>query len=60
MKKNTKKLVLNKETLRDLMAQNAGGVKGGDKSKMCNHTWVNCKPTKISCVCPSAWCTWGC
>jgi hypothetical protein len=38
MKKNTKKLVLNKETLRDLTAQNAGEVKGGGKSKMCKFT----------------------
>jgi hypothetical protein len=29
MKKNIKKLVLKKETLRDLTAKNAGEVKGG-------------------------------
>ena len=35
MKKQQKKLTLNKETLRDLMAHNAGDVKGGAKSKNC-------------------------
>jgi hypothetical protein len=32
MKKNIKKLILKKETLRDLTARNAGEVKGGRKS----------------------------
>ena len=31
MKTQTKKLLLKRETLRDLMAQNAGDVKGGKK-----------------------------
>ncbi len=44
MKKQPKKLTLNKETLRDLTAKNAGEVKGGDKSKNCgtHRTWVHC------------------
>ncbi len=33
MKKQLKKLTLNRETLRDLTAQNAGDVKGGKRTK---------------------------
>ncbi len=35
MKKQPKKLALSKETLRDLLAHNAGEVNGGAKSKNC-------------------------
>ncbi len=43
-----KKLVLKKETLRDLTAQNAGGVKGGKTRTK------NCVSTSL---CPSRTCT---
>ena len=44
MKRQTKKLTLDKETLRDLTAQNAGLVKGGYKShgKGCYHWTRKC------------------
>jgi hypothetical protein len=49
MKKQPKKLTLNKETLRDLTAQNAGDVRGGA-------SW-SCAAT---CYCNTAWCTVSC
>jgi hypothetical protein len=51
--KKGKKLVLNKETLRDLMAHNAGEVKGGGRTngKKC------LKPTEYGLTCPTYGCT---
>jgi len=48
MKNKVKKLTLNKETLRDLMAHNAGHVKGGrfSQGKKCR-TQFNCT---VTCV----------
>ncbi len=55
-----KKLVLRKETLRDLTAQNAGAVKGGGvtfKGITCTPTWDYRCPTYYVCT---VW-TWkGC
>ncbi len=50
MRKQPKKLTLNRETLRDLTATNAGQVKGGVKSKGkgCNKT-VTCDVTCATC-----------
>ncbi len=45
MKKQPKKLTLNKETLRDLTAHNAGAVKGGGNktyNKRCLRSQVTC------------------
>ena len=47
MNKQKNKLVLKKETLRDLTAQNAGEVKGG---KELPKTMKNCKP-KVTMSC---------
>ncbi len=54
MKKQPKKLTLNKETLRDLMAHDAGEVKGGRHThgKRCQ------KPTEYGPTCPGY--TYGC
>lgn len=61
MKKQLRKLTLNKETLRDLTTQNAAGVKGGDKSKNCNHTLFYCGTKHCRTAnCASLYCTWGC
>ena len=57
MKKDqVKKLTLNKETLRDLTAQNAGEIKGGGKNrytKQCNHAtkWLTCTCGSYSPLC---------
>jgi hypothetical protein len=53
MKRETKikKLTLNKETLRDLTAQNAGEVKGGAKG-------ANTK--KLTCACKCTYIATGC
>jgi hypothetical protein len=53
MNRQKKKLTLNKETLRDLMAQNPGEVKGGGRTngKKCvkaTEAGVTC-PTNPSC-----------
>jgi len=45
MKKQPKKLTLNKETLRDLTVRNAEGVKGGSKG-MCT---FYCIKTNATC-----------
>ena len=46
MKKQPKKLTLNKETLRDLTPQNAGAVKGGTnactRTCYCTYTCKHC------------------
>jgi hypothetical protein len=42
-----KKLVLRRETLRDLTAQNAGEVKGGPQFSVGNH----CRTYGASCYC---------
>jgi hypothetical protein len=46
--KKVKKLTLNRETLRDLTAQNAGGVKGGmgagSRTCYCTYTCHPCAP----------------
>ena len=47
MNKKVKKLTLNKETLRDLTAQNAGAVKGGGTQTM--YMW--CTWTCQTCEC---------
>ena len=62
--KKVKKLTLNKETLRDLTAQNAGEVKGGGKTmnKKCATRGRTCVGgtcggytcnTQYSCGCPT-------
>jgi hypothetical protein len=53
--KKGKKLVLNKETLRDLMAHNTGEVKGGGKSKKCKGPTL--PPTEYGVTCPTYGCT---
>ncbi len=45
MKNQLKKLTVNKETLRDLTTQNAGDVRGGDRTLTCGGT---------------CGCSWGC
>ena len=42
MNKQTKKLTLNKETLRDLTTHTAGEVKGGDKRTVVTCTCISC------------------
>ncbi len=47
-----KKLVLRKETLRDLTAQNAGQIKGNNKTNL----WATCPYaclTGLTCLCPT-------
>ncbi len=51
MKKQLKKLTLNRETLRDLTAQNAGDVKGG-KPKSKKH----CPPQGTFTMCQTCSC----
>ncbi len=51
MKNKVKKLTLNKETLRDLTAHNAGGVKGGAPTKKCAPTG-RYRPTACGPGCP--------
>jgi hypothetical protein len=59
-KDKNKKLTLNKETLRDLMAKSAGEVKGGAKTngKKCRGTGpvtqcgAGCPPQSVSCFPP--------
>jgi len=65
MKKQPKKLTLNKETLRDLMAHNAGEVKGGrptngkkclkptEGGATCNTQGGYTCNTQYSCGCPT-------
>jgi hypothetical protein len=58
---NTKKLILKKETLRDLMARNAGQVKGGGKTngKKCVSNTCDCGTRTCAatgCYCETAGC----
>ncbi len=57
MNRQKKKLTLNKETLRDLMAHNAGEVKGGDRSKKCNKPPTGGGATGCGPTCPTYTCT---
>ncbi len=60
MNKPKPKLMLKKETLRDLMVENAGQVKGGIKSKGCFSGAKECgPPTEKHVVCTGA-CTGDC
>ncbi len=52
MNKQLKKLTLNKETLRDLTAQNAGEVKGGAKTRGNNCVTLGYKATACGPGCP--------
>ena len=59
MKKQPKKLTLNKETLRDLTARNASEVKGGrGKTKWCGYT-VKCNPNPHTHACYTRICYTG-
>ncbi len=59
--KTIKKLTLNRETLRDLMARNSGQVKGGDKSKVCGGKTANKKCDTLGCLfSEQPGCTVGC
>ncbi len=69
MNKQPKKLRLNKETLRDLMAQDAGHVKGGEKTGRCATFRAKCsmgiRATACGYGCPTyynctAYCTGFC
>ncbi len=51
MKKQSKKLTLNKETLRDLRAQSAGEVKGGITKGECTTLGKNCHTRKLTHCC---------
>jgi hypothetical protein len=58
MKKQPKKLTLNKETLRDLTAHNAGEIKAGRKGGNTN----KCRPS-MTCLTHCGqmpYCTFGC
>jgi hypothetical protein len=61
MKKDrSKKLTLNKETLRDLMAKNAGEVKGAARTngRKCQPSGGG--PTRCGPTCPTEGCTTNC
>ncbi|HEV7505267.1 MAG TPA: class I lanthipeptide [Thermoanaerobaculia bacterium] len=53
MKKNPKKIVLAKETIRNLSVGEAAGVAGGISTNVCTHTsdFRSCGPVSVS-VCP--------
>ncbi len=64
MKKQPKKLTLNKETLRDLTAQNAGEVKGGVTIPpgACSG-WCSYNCATVGCAtrnCVTVGCTYNC
>ena len=48
MKKQPKKLILRKETLRDLAVHNAGEVKGGQATRNCTHKGDGCTFYKVA------------
>ncbi len=51
MKKQPKRLTLNKETLRDLAARSAGEVKGGITKRQCTALGKNCHTGKLTHCC---------
>ena len=57
MKRNAKKLTLNRETLRDLNERALHGVKGANNTVVASCQWSDCDTCGIVCSAPIQSCT---